>query len=97
MKAVFENKVYNTETATLVYHWDNGRSWGDYGYNFTDFYITKKGNWFKVYLQWHRAANNSWYEEAICPIEEEEALELMQHLGAVEEVETYFSDKLEEA
>ena len=45
MKKVINGKIYNTETATLIHQWDNGRR-GDFSSCEEDLYRTKKGAFF---------------------------------------------------
>jgi hypothetical protein len=46
MKRIIEGKTYNTDTATLVADWDNGKFSNDFNYAYENLYITKKGQFF---------------------------------------------------
>ena len=46
MIKVIDGKRYNTETAELVYDYDNGAVWGDFRYRSKTLYVTKAGAWF---------------------------------------------------
>ena len=43
MRQIIKNKLYDTETAELVYAWSNGRFVSDFGYRSKTLYKTAKG------------------------------------------------------
>ncbi len=46
MKKVINGKIYNTETATCIADWDNGRYGRDFGRCEESLFVTKKGVYF---------------------------------------------------
>ena len=46
MKKVIDGKLYDTETATEIASFDNGRGWDDFHHLNETLYITKKGQHF---------------------------------------------------
>ena len=76
MKKIINGKIYNTETATLIHRWDNGRR-GDFSCCEEDLYRPIKGAFF-IYgeggpnSRWSRSLGpSSW-----CGGEDIEALEI---------------------
>jgi hypothetical protein len=104
MKQIIEGKRYDTETATAVAKWHNGRSSNDFHYLWEELYRTPKGNWFISYdggaLTDYREScgNNSWSgSSGIKALSPGEAKEWLEAHHKVEALETYFSDQLEDA
>jgi len=52
MRKVIESKVYDTETAELIFEWDNGCLGGDFNSCEEALYKTKKGAWFIAGSGW---------------------------------------------
>lgn len=46
MKKIINGKVYNTDTATLIGQWDNGKYTNDIFYSYGNLYKTKGGQYF---------------------------------------------------
>lgn len=46
MKRIIDGRMYNTETATLVGHYNNGCSYSDFHVIDESLYIKKTGEWF---------------------------------------------------
>ena len=76
MKKVINGKIYNTETATLIHQWDNGRR-GDFSSCEEDLYRTKKGAFF---IHGGGGPNSRWFRSlgpsSWCGGEDIEALEI---------------------
>jgi len=46
MKAIIDGKRYDTDTAELIFTWDNGHYTSDFGYREKSLYRTNKGKYF---------------------------------------------------
>ena len=103
MKRTINNKVYNTETATLVAEYWNHLSRSDFHYLAEDLYLTPKGVWFlhgQGGAMTHHAehyGNSCSSGESIIPMTEKEALEWCQDHGAQKAIDQHFSRLIEEA
>ena len=104
MKKVINGKVYNTETAELIFSWDNGRYGNDFRSRSKDLYRTKKGNWFIHHeggpmtdMGVSCGSNSTCGSQNIEAITEQEAINFLQGKNAVEELEKLFPEYLEEA
>ncbi|MCH2216477.1 MAG: hypothetical protein MK076_00105 [Flavobacteriales bacterium] len=102
MKVIIERKSYNTETATKIAEWDNGRYRNDFSAIEETLYKTKKGQYFLH--GWGGAAtsyaktfgNSSSEGESIKLLSENEAIDWLSLHGKVDEIEMYFGDCIEE-
>lgn len=103
MKRLINGKLYNTETATRIADWDNGRNRSDFHVVEKYLYLTKKGNWFIEYFggvatQFAETTGNSSSQgRGIEPITPEEAFEFLQKYNFIELAEKYFPETIEEA
>lgn len=103
MKAIIDNKIYDTETAELIKtyykHYElAGRNLLGYSSTFKrareiDLYKTKKGNWFEVRKEMEGVTNSTIELEVVSELEVKETF---KDLGDVINYQKYF-DKLEEA
>lgn len=103
MKKIINKKVYNTETATKVASWDNGVYGNDFRNCNEDLYRTAKGAWFihgtggpmSKYAVSH--GNSTSGSSDIIDLTEEEAYQWMEEHDAIEGIEKYFANHIEEA
>lgn len=103
MKRVINGKRYDTETATKIANWDNGCYSTDFNYVDEDLYLTKSGNWFL----WGSGGANSQYAQyygnsrggssTIIPFDKDDAYNWLEEHNFVDEIETYFADKIVDA
>jgi len=104
MRKVVNDKVYDTDKATLV-AFDRFGAPGDFSAWYEALYITKKGNYFLYGEGGPRtrygrivSSNSMGGGSEIIPLSEEEAFAwLQEHDIDVEVIEKYFGDMLEEA
>ena len=102
MKVIIERKSYNTETATKIAKWDNGRYRNDFSAIEETLYRTKKGQYF--IHGWGGAAtsyaktfgNSSSEGESIKLMSQDEAIDWLSVHGFVDEIEQHFGDCIEE-
>jgi len=103
MKKVIDGKVYNTDTATKVAEWDNGRPYNDFNNVTETLYITKKGNWFLhgeggANSHYRKSnGNSSWGSSDIIDKSEYEAYQWLEEHNKLEAIEKYFPEEIEEA
>jgi hypothetical protein len=105
MKKVIDGKRYNTETATFVCDCSpRGFYRGDFRYEDTGLYRTKRGNWFLSgeggpMSRWSRSAGlNSWTGgSGIMPLDSDETRAMLEQHGNSEDVEKYFASELTDA
>lgn len=104
MKKIINGKVYNTETATEIYSYDNGLGYSDFGWMDEKLYMTKKGSYFLAgqggaMSKYARSCgqNSSCEGSGLSVLEETEAIEWLESHNATEALESFFADKLEEA
>lgn len=104
MKSIINGKRYDTETATLVHDWDNGRSSSDFGHRSKTLYRTKRGAWFLLHeggasTDMARSCGNNSYtgSSSIEPISEEDARGFLESHGGTKAMEEHFADKIEDA
>ena len=82
MRKIIHNKVYDTETASLVGHWSNGRSGGDY--ISVTLYRKKTGEYFAA-KQVGEYVSDLFYSEQVATMGYEQAREWAEsHLEADE-------------
>lgn len=103
MKAIINNKSYDTETAKEVANYSNGLSTRDFKHVDESLFVTKKGNWFtaggggpmsKYAVPAGDMTSGSDKIFALSPGEAYEWLELHDETSAIEE---YFKDSFEDA
>jgi hypothetical protein len=101
MKKIIDKKMFNTETAKLVAHYNNGYSVNDFKHLSEHLYRTKNGNWF---LHGDGGAMTRYSVscgdmqaggEDIIPISEEEAYEWLERNSETEKIKEFFN--IEEA
>lgn len=46
MQKILDGKLYDTETADCLAQWDNGKFLNDFNHDYSNLYITKKGQFF---------------------------------------------------
>lgn len=96
MKKIIKNKLYDTDTATLVGHWDKDLSVTDCGWYSEDLYRKRTGEYF-IYGEGNAASPyrqrsyDMWAAgEQIVPIGYDEAREWAEYHLEVEEYEAEF-------
>lgn len=87
MRKIIHNKVYDTDTATLVGHWSNGRSGGDY--ISVDLYRKKTGEHFAA-KQVGEYVSDLFYFEQIAPMGYDKAREWAEEHLEAEDYEREF-------
>lgn len=105
MKAIIDGKRYNTATAKLIFDWDNGRPYTDFGHREKNLYRTKKG---KIFIH-HGGGpltdmavsdgsnNGRTGSQSIEPISDKDAFRFLCSHDGEEEAETLFPDMIEDA
>lgn len=103
MRQVIEGKVYNTETATLLHEWQNGREYGDFRYRSKALYRTPKGAYFLLHdggamTDMARATGeNSWTGSSrIEVVSLRDALRFLESHNGTEVLIREFADQIEE-
>lgn len=104
MKKIIDGKIYNTETADLLYSDDNGLGHSDFNFVDETLYKTKKGKYF-VHGEGGAMTDygkNTWGNarcagEDILPLSTQEAIALLEKYNAHEVLLSEFSDYIEEA
>ena len=103
MKKIIDRKVYDTDNAELVHYWSNGFSNSDFSFREKTLYRTAKGNWFVHHeggglTDMARSFGDCvGAGEDIVAMSAEEALAFLQKHNAVECVEKWFADSIEDA
>lgn len=104
MKRIIDGKRYDTETATLVHEWDNGRYASDFSYRSKDLYRTLRGSWFILHaggamtgMAVAVGSNGRGGSSAIEPVSPIDALRFLESHRGEEAIEKYFDDQLEDA
>jgi len=107
MIKVIDGKRYNTNTAKLVFSWNNGQFYGDFRRRDKDLYLTPKGSWFIHHEGGPMTDMAKAYgtvfagSEDIEPITEKDAYRFLEahsdHRDAREAIGIYFSDMVEDA
>tara|TARA_Y100000593_G_C4046938_1_gene207836 strand:- start:229 stop:495 length:267 start_codon:yes stop_codon:yes gene_type:complete len=87
MPVYYENrKRYNTDTAEIVFRWDNDLTQSDFNYFGWELYRTPKGSFFQI--------DN---RDRLIVLTPEEAYDLLELVAAGSDaIEKYFSDMIEE-
>lgn len=104
MRKVIDGKVYDTEKATMLAEYSNGRFRNDFSYVNEELYVTAKGNYF-LYGEGGpmtkyavSCGSNSWGGSSdIFALSEKGAYNWLVENGETEAIEKYFSDFIEEA
>lgn len=66
MKKIIDGKLYNTDTATELFAWDNGHNYGDFTFRSKTLYKSPKGTYFLHHVggpmtdMKKSAGSNSW-------------------------------------
>lgn len=105
MRQVIDGKVYDTETATFLHHWDNGHNYGDFKYRSKKLFRTRKGAFFLHHdggamtdmAQNAGGENNYAGSEALEPISRKTAIRFLESHDGAEVLIREFADDLEEA
>lgn len=106
MKKVINGKLYDTETAELIFEWNNGRYCTDFRHREKDLYRTKKGNWFIRHaggpmtdMAVPTGSNATSGSEKIEPVSEEDAYRFLESHGGEEIILSMdcFKTKVEDA
>jgi len=104
MKAIINNKRYDTETSTHIASFHNGLSRSDFNHITENLYRTQKGNWFLVAdgganTKYSVPAGNMWsgVSDQFVALTHEEALQWLEKHEEVGVIEKYFSDQIEDA
>ena len=103
MKAIINNKRYNTDTAEKVAEYSNGLCYSDFNHMRETLYRTSKGSWFlhggggPMTKYANRTESGTSGDEKIIPFTHGEALEWMEKHGFIDEIETFFPDKITDA
>lgn len=104
MKRIIEGKRYDTETATEVATWNNGRGSSDFRALTETLYRTPKGCWFLYYdggAMTYAAVpcgnNATSGSSGINRVSENEAKVWLESHNRIEALEQYFADQLEDA
>ena len=93
MKAVIDNRTYNTETATELGTWRSGRDFTKFYYEEATLYRSRRGNYF---LAWNRMPPHRRAE--IEPLTREQASRWAQeHSIDADVIEAEFRDLIEQA
>ena len=103
MKKTIDSKIYNTDTATLIASEDNGHNRGDFRYCLETLYRTQKGAFFLVgkggplsrYSV--KVGNMSSGGTDLFPVDSAKALNWLESNNCQNEIDTYFSEQIEEA
>ena len=104
MKRIINGKSYNTETATLVAHYDSPHGCTDFHHYSEGLYRTRKGAWFLAgeggpMSKYARSlGSNSWGGgDGLEVLTAEEAQEWLERRDFVAELEEHFASSIEEA
>lgn len=108
MIKVIDGKRYNTDTAQLVYEYDNGRLTSDFSYRSKGLYRTKNGAWFIHHFGGAMTdmavpvGNNGMGASAdIEPVDDDDAFGFLQahsnERDALEAIDKYFADRIQDA
>ena len=98
MKKIINGKMYNTETATEVYSWSNGRGWSDFRCEHDKLYRKKTGEFF---LWGEGGPMTRWAESdgdgltagsGIIPFTVDEAKEFLERHDATDEYIALFGE-----
>ncbi len=103
MKKVIDGKLYNTDTATGWWNWNNGYGHNDFNYCEETLYLSKKGAWFMH----GEGGGNSIYSgssgdstgpgDQVTLLSADEALDWLSHYDGVDAIEEHFADQVQEA
>lgn len=102
MKKIVNGKSYNTSTATEVCDIGNGLRKGDFKWDDSALYVTKKGAYF---LAGEGGPSSRWAQEysnmriggrGIRPLSKREALSLAEEHAPIDVIEEFFGDMIEE-
>lgn len=108
MIRVIDGKRYNTETAELVYKYENRYNYSDFHYRSKTLYRTQKGAWFIHHyggaltdMAVAVGSNGTGGSADIEPLDDEDAFGFLQAHSdeddALEAIEKYFADRVQDA
>lgn len=103
MKTIIDRKVYNTDTAEKLCHWDNGLGNGDFRNCSEDLYKTQKGAYFlcgeggAMSKYSRKFGNMSGAGSGIIVLSDSEAMEWLEAHRQIELIERHFASEIEEA
>lgn len=104
MVKIINGKKYDTAKAELIAEWENSYNLGDFHHCAELLYKTKKGNYFlwgeggalSKYAQ-SAGSNATKGGEGITPLTKNEAFEWMEENASSKEIQSEFSDMVEDA
>jgi hypothetical protein len=102
MKKVIDGKVYNTETAEVIYTWDNGYYGSDFKQCEETLYRTKKGAFFlhgeggPMSKYAVSCGNGYGYGSDIQVMTDDEVIEWLEDKNAIGAIEKLFPGHIEE-
>jgi hypothetical protein len=103
MRATIHRRTYNTETATEIGYWNNGKYTSDFSFYEEMLYITTKGNYFihgvgNALSKYAESSGNTLSGGSkILPITESEAIEWCEKTSNEDTIEKYFKDLVQDA
>jgi len=104
MKKIINGYRYDTDTATLVHSWTNGRYSNDFRFRRKDLYLTRAGNWFLHHeggpltdMAVSVGSNSTSGSEDIEPVTAEQAFRFLCSHDGEEAAEKYFAHKIVDA
>ncbi len=105
MRKIINGKRYDTTTATEICDCSPiGYYAGDFRYEDTKLYRTKRGNWFLAgrggaMSRWSRpiGSNGSGGGSGIQPLDADEARSFLERYGDADSIEQYFAAEIEDA
>jgi hypothetical protein len=104
MKRVIEGRVYSTETAEMVYDWDNGCYTDDFNYCSETLYRTKKGSFFlygeggAMSCYGRSVGRNEWSGgETLRPLTADQAFRWLEEHSKAEIILKQFPERVTEA
>lgn len=100
MKKTINHRTYNTDTATLIEDYNNGRFTNDFKYISETLYITKKGYFFLVaeggamtkYAKKDGDGRSYVGGECIIPLDGDEAYDWLDDKDYIDIIHQYFKD-----
>lgn len=100
MKQVCQGKIYNTETAELLYSHSGRQTHFFYNGGYEDLYVTENGNYFVAYknsVEMGAQAVNTGIKDAIeasgiCPLTEDETVQWLADRNADAVIQEHFSE-----
>ena len=102
MKKIINRKIYDTDTAELIHHWDNGMYGNDFRSCEESLYITKNGALFingsggpmSKYAE--HFGNTTAGSSNIILLTKDEALDWLEQHDGTESIKKYFKEDIKE-